>query len=119
MAAKGRQAAMQIPQRQPEIEAYSRSLRQFCTFVEYCSREEGDAGRIAAMCEAHAETVRLNAQDVTMESIDMLLNTMLNTLYNMSEAQEQKRFGSRVKNALFGQGKPQRYPQQAIAFQNM
>jgi hypothetical protein len=119
MAARGQYAARYNTQSQTHLESYSRSLRQFCNFVEHCSQEIDDPERIVDMCEAHAETVRLTAQDVTMESIDMLLNTMLNTLYNMSEAQEQKRWGKRLKGALFGRGKTHQHPQQAMAFQNM
>ena len=119
MAARGQNAAMHNTQTPANLESYSRSLRQFCNFVEYCSQEVDDPETIAEICEAHAETVRLTAQDVTMESIDMLLNTMLNSLYNISETQEQKRWGKRLKNAIFGQEKAQRYAQQAVAFQNM
>jgi hypothetical protein len=119
MAARGQHAAVNSTQSQTNLESYSRSLRQFCNFVEYCSQEVDDPERIVDMCEAHAETVRLTAQDVTMESIDMLLNTMLNTLYNMSEVQEQKRWSNRLKGAFFGRGKTRQHPQQAMAFQNM
>jgi hypothetical protein len=114
MAARGQKAAM-YTQQPATLETYSRSLRQFCNFVEYCSQEVDDPEAVAEMCEAHAETVRLTAQDVTMESIDMLLNTMLNTLYNMSEAQEQKRLSNRMKNALFGSGKGRQSSQHAMA----
>ncbi len=119
MAARGQQTVISTQKSIPAVEAYSHSLGQFCNFVEYCSQEVDDAETIAKMCEAHAETVRLTAQDVTMESIDMLLNTMLNTLCNMSEAQAQKRLSNRLKGALFGRGKTQHYPQQSIALQNV
>lgn len=119
MAARGQNTAVNRRQTHAKVEAYSRSLRQFCNFVEYCSQEVQDAEKIAEMCEAHAETVRLTTQDVTIESIDLLLNTMLNTLYNMSEAKEQKRWSNRLKNTLLSRGKTQQYSQQTIALQNV
>lgn len=85
-------------------EPFSPSLEDFCRVVEECSRRTGDPRVLAALCESRAEALRIESGDVTLENVDLLLNTMLNSLAYLAEAREQKRWPNRVK-ALF-QGQP-------------
>ena len=82
------------------LHPFSHSLTDFCRLVEYCSQQAPDPGTIAALCEAQAEAVRITGEDVSVETVDLLLNTMLNTLNYLAEAQEQKRWKNRLKAAV-------------------
>ena len=86
------------------VEPFSPSLKDFCRLVEEYSQHTDDPRVLAALCESQAEALRIEKRDVTLENVDLLLNTMLNSLQYMAEAREQKRWPNRVK-ALF-QGEP-------------
>ncbi len=97
------------------FQPYSRSVSQFCQFIEYYSQYANDPRTVALLCEEQAEAVRISKQDVNMETIDLLLNTMLNTLSNLSEVQEQKRWGNRLKGAFLGHKRHRPFSQRAVA----
>ena len=84
------------------VQPYSNSLSHFCEFIEYYSQQSEDPLSIVAVCEDQAEAVRITRQDVNVETIDMLLDTMLNVINHMgdtwTEAQEQKQWKNRVKH---------------------
>ncbi|PIE35324.1 hypothetical protein CSA56_04680 [candidate division KSB3 bacterium] len=100
-----------------QLHPYSRSVSQFCHFIEYYSQYAKDPRTVAMLCEEQAEAVRISKQDVSVETIDLLLNTMLNTLYNMSEVQEKKRWGTRLKGAFLGHKQQPAFSQGSVAFQ--
>ncbi len=62
------------------LEPYGRSLVQFCRFVETYTRLTSDPLTTAAVCEDQAEAVRITRDDLTPETIDMLLETLLNVI---------------------------------------
>ena len=94
--------------RKTPIESFSPSLKDFCRLVEECSQQTDDPRILAALCESQAEALRIEKRDVTIENVDLLLNTMLNSLQHMAEAREQRRWPNRIK-ALF-QGEPSHEP---------
>jgi hypothetical protein len=83
------------------VQPYSNSLSHFCQFIEYYSQQLEDPLSIVAVCEDQAEAVRITRQDVNVETIDMLLDTMLTVINHMgdtwTEAQAQKQWKNRVK----------------------
>ena len=90
--------------RAADVEPYSNSLSHFCQFIEYYSQQSEDPLSIVAVCENQAEAVRITRQDVNMETIDMLLDTMLSVINHMgdkwTEAQEQQQWKNRIKHVF-------------------
>ncbi len=82
------------------LEPYSPSLEDFCRFLESYGQQTDSPQNIAALWESQAEALRISRKDANVENLDLLLNTMLNTLQHISETQEQKRWTNRVR-ALF------------------
>ena len=86
------------------VQPYSDSLSHFCHFIEYYSQQSEDPLSIVAVCENQAEAVRITRQDINAETIDMLLETMLNVINHMgdtwTETQEQKQWKNRVKHVF-------------------
>jgi hypothetical protein len=82
------------------LQPFSPSLEGFCYFVDYCTQQTTDPQTVAALWESQVEAVRINQEDINAETIDLLLNTMLNTLDHMAEVQEQKRWKNRLKSAV-------------------
>ena len=86
------------------IQPYSDSLSHFCQFIEYYSQQADNPLSIVEVCENQAEAVRITRQDVNVETIDMLLDTMLNVINHMgdiwTETQEQKQWKNRVKHVF-------------------
>jgi hypothetical protein len=82
------------------IKPFSPSLKDFCRLVEECSQQTDDPRVLAALCESQAEALRITREDASVEAIDLLLDTMLNTLQHLAEAREQKRWPNRMKAAL-------------------
>lgn len=60
------------------------SVEQFCRLVEEYARQSHDPRLTARLCETQAEMLRINRQDVCMETIDLLLETLLNTLHHVA-----------------------------------
>ena len=85
-----------------DLEPFSPSVQDFCHFIEYCSRQQSvDPQHLALLCEEQAEAVRIGPKDISPETVDLLLNTMLNILTHLAEGQEQRRWSNRLKAAVF------------------
>ena len=76
------------------------SVADFCRLVEQYSQQTANPHTLADLCEAQAEALRITRQDASVDTVDLLLNTMLNSLWNLAEAQEQRRWTARVKSAM-------------------
>lgn len=69
------------PQRlQPEMQ----SVAQFCRVIEEYARQSHDPHLTARLCETQAERLRISRQEVSVETIDLLLDTLLNTLHHVA-----------------------------------
>ena len=92
------------PRPETAVHPYSHSLSRFCQFIESYSQQADDPLSIVAVCENQAEAVRITRQDVSMETIDMLLDTMLTVINHMgdtwTEVQEQKQWKNRLKHVF-------------------
>ena len=86
----------------PADQTYSPSLRDFCALLETCSRQTSDPRILAALCERQAETLRISRADVSLDTVDLLLDTMQNVLNGMAEVKESQRLTTRMKAALSG-----------------
>ncbi len=53
------------------------TIFHFCQFVEYYTQFSADPHNTAAVCEHHAEEIRISPQEVNRETILMLIATML------------------------------------------
>ncbi|GAK52461.1 hypothetical protein U14_03712 [Candidatus Moduliflexus flocculans] len=76
------------------------SVADFCRLVEQYSQQTASPHTLADLCEAQAEALRITKQDASVDTVDLLLNTMLNSLWNLAEAQQQRRWTVRVKTAV-------------------
>ena len=76
------------------------SVADFCRFVEQYSQQTANPHVLADLCEAQAEALRITRQDASVDTVDLLLNTMLNSLWNLAEAQQQRRWTARMKAAV-------------------
>lgn len=81
-------------------QSYSPSLEDFCRTIEMCSRQTADPRMLAAICKTQAETVRIRRDEVSLETVDLLLETMINTLHGMAAAWEQHSWTHRLKAAV-------------------
>lgn len=71
---------------QPEMQ----SVAQFCKVVEEYARQSHDPHLTARVCETQAERLRISRQEVSVETIDLLLDTLLNTLHHVAEGEGRK-----------------------------
>lgn len=95
------------------LEPFSPSVQDFCHFIEYCSQQQSiDPQHLAQLCEQQAEAVRIGTDDISPETVDLLLNTMLNILTHLAEGQEQRRWSNRLKAAVFESLRGQQLSQQ-------
>jgi hypothetical protein len=92
MSVEGRKAVMRecgdVLDRQFEDEVFQPeeiSLVQFCEFIEYYTRHSTDPMCTTLVCEKQAEVVRIMPQDVSRESIQMLIDTMLNAMDHLEK----------------------------------
>ena len=76
------------------------SVADFCRLVEQYSQQTANPHVLADLCEAQAEALRITRQDASVDTVDLLLNTMLNSLWNLAEAQQQRRWTARMKAAV-------------------
>ena len=83
------------------------SLMHFCQFIEYYTRYSTDPMCTAAACENQAKDIRITSQDISSETIRMLLDTMLNVIDHM----EKKWLDDRVQFEEKEQRELQRNPQ--------
>ena len=77
-AERPRRAARSAP-------AETTSLAQFCEFVDYYTRHTTNPLATSVVCEQQAETLRLTAQDVTPETIQMLIDTLLDVIDHLEK----------------------------------
>ena len=68
------------------------SVAQFCRVVEEYARQSEDPRLTARLCETQAEMLRINRQDVCVETIDLLLETLLNTLHHVAGRSRRSRW---------------------------
>ncbi|PIE32549.1 hypothetical protein CSA56_15210 [candidate division KSB3 bacterium] len=61
------------------------SVSEFCSFVNERVRDAEDPLSTAVVCEYQAEAVRLTRYDVNPETLNLLLDTLLNTLEYMGK----------------------------------
>lgn len=83
-----------------EIQPDNPSVLYFCQFINQFLQDSDDPLKTVLMCEAQAEAVRLRRQDVNFETIDLLLDTVLNVLHYMGTKwteTEQRRRTHRLK----------------------
>jgi hypothetical protein len=71
---------------QPEVQ----SVAQFCRVVQEYARQSHDPHLTARVCETQAERLRISRQEVSVETIDLLLDTLLNTLHHVAEGEGRK-----------------------------
>lgn len=87
-----------------DVQIYPPTLTDFCHFINKYLELLEDPQTIALVCEQQAEAVRITQQDVTPETLDLMLDTMLNILHHMgkqwAEAQEQKQWTTRLKTLI-------------------
>jgi hypothetical protein len=84
-----------------------RSLIYFCHFVDRYTSLSDDPTDTAAVCETQAEALRLTHQDVSLASVDLLLETLLSAITHLEEKRyeeqrkretlEQKLWRNRIK----------------------
>ena len=83
------------------------SLLRFCQFVNQFTRLAEDPRYTSAVCEYRMEEVRINWQDVSLETIDVLIDTLLNAITHLEEKWKQEQIRrqklerKRLKNRLF------------------
>lgn len=82
------------------VQSDQTSVADFCRFVEQYSQQTANPYLLADLCEMQAEALRITKQDASVDTVDLLLNTMLNSLWNLAEAQQQRRWTVRVKTAV-------------------
>ncbi len=82
------------------IQPNQTSVSDFCRLVEQYSQQTANPHILADLCETQAEALRITRQDASVDTVDLLLNTMLNSLWNLAEAQKQRRWTFRVKTAM-------------------
>ena len=70
---------------------YSDSLTDFCRLVKQSTESSQNPAETVELCELHAETVRIRPQDVTSETIDVLLDTLLQVITNLENQRRQER----------------------------
>lgn len=80
------------------IPSYSSSLQDFCRLVQSWSQRVPDQQTLAAICEVRAEAIRITRQDATVETIDLLLDTLLNTLQHAAQREQRKRWTTPLKS---------------------
>lgn len=96
------------------LEPFSPSVQDFCQFIEYCSQQQSiDPQHLALLCEEQAEAVRIGPNDISSETVDLLLNTMLNILTHLAEGQEQRRWSNRLKAVVLDNLRGQHLSRQA------
>ena len=61
------------------------TVAHFCRFVEYYTRHSSDPMYTAAVCEQQARAICINSQDVTPETISLLIATMLNAINHLEK----------------------------------
>ena len=86
---------------QQNITVYSPSLEDFCQFVDHFTQTSPNPQYTMAVCEDQAETVRITSHDVTLETIDLLLDTLLKAIDHLEtkrlHEQQRRRWMVRVK----------------------
>ena len=61
------------------------TVAQFCQFVDYYTRHSTDPMSTAAVCEHQAEEIYITPHDVSQETIDLLIATMLNVINHLEK----------------------------------
>jgi len=61
------------------------SIAQFCEFVNYYTQHSTDPLATAAVCEQQAETLQITEHDVTPETIQMLIDAMLDAIEHLEK----------------------------------
>jgi hypothetical protein len=56
------------------------SIAQFCDLVDACLRANRDPRATVERCEQQAETLRVTPEDATPENLQLLIDTLLNTI---------------------------------------
>ena len=83
------------------VQLYTDDLANFCRFVVEYTELSKNPEWTTTVCEEQAETVRIKRQDLSTETIDMLLDTLLTVIDNLEskrlQEQQQKQWIWRVK----------------------
>jgi hypothetical protein len=61
------------------------SLAHFCAFVDFYTRKSTDPVNTALVCEEQAEELRLDPQELTPETVQMLVDTLLNAIDHLGK----------------------------------
>jgi len=93
------------------------SLIQFCDFVEFFTRHASDPLRTTLVCEQQAEVVRIAPQDVTLENMHLLLDTLLTAMDHLEKKwlDEQIRREEMLRTAPAVQRRPMKPQRHALA----
>jgi hypothetical protein len=67
------------------LQPYDNSLSFFCQFIDRYTRLSSDPVYTAAVCLNQAEVVRITPQDISPETIAMLVETMLSVINNLED----------------------------------
>jgi len=67
------------------LEPDANSLSHFCQFVDYYTRHSTDPLYTAAVCEKQAKEVRITQQDVSQESLFMLIETVVMVINHLEK----------------------------------
>lgn len=75
------------------VQLYTDDLATFCQFVVEYTEVSKNPEWTATVCEDQAETVRIKLKDLSTETIDVLLDTLLTVIDNLESKrlQEQQR----------------------------
>ena len=63
-------------------------------------QQSEDPSKAAKHCERHAEVLRISRQDASVETVNLLLDTLLNTLEYMGEKWEKQPLGKRLTRRM-------------------
>jgi hypothetical protein len=61
------------------------SVAHFCAFVDFYTRKSTDPINTALVCEEQAEELRLDPQELTPETVQMLIDTLLNAIDHLGK----------------------------------
>lgn len=97
------------------------SLAHFCAFVDFYTRKTADPFNTSLTCEKQAEAVEIAPEDVTPENMQMLMETLLETIdhlekkwldeqLKLEDRQRQHREDVARLSAQLGEARPSRKP---------
>ncbi len=76
----GNRGTMPVVKHEGKSEHFSNSIRQFCNFINFSIQEEMAPSTFLQTVELRAEAVRLVKKDFSPDCVDLLFDTLLNSM---------------------------------------